>query len=89
MTPASDSLQQWTLELLWQLYALEDQSSLRGIILRRRSGSTGPSSGAGATAGSGRDGGSRNSEVYAYVGVYAAAVLVLGAVGVAVALLLR
>ncbi len=36
MTPSPDSLEVWTLELLRQLYALEDQSSLRGIILRRQ-----------------------------------------------------
>ncbi len=36
MTPSPNSLERWTLELLRRLYALEDQSSLRGIILRRQ-----------------------------------------------------
>ncbi len=36
MTPSPESLEVWTLELLRQLYALEDQSSLRGVILRRQ-----------------------------------------------------
>ena len=36
MTPSPNSLERWTLELLRQLYALEDQSSLVGIILRRQ-----------------------------------------------------
>ena len=36
MTPSPESLQQWTLELRRRLYALEDKSSLVGIILRRQ-----------------------------------------------------